>query len=202
MKIYFSAASPFVRKCLVCAIELGLDERIERLAAAAHPINRDRNIVASNPLGKVPTFVTDDGAVLYDSRVICEYLDAIAAGKLFPREGTARWSVLTEQALADGLLDAAILTRYEGAMRPAEYRWSDWTAGQLAKVRSALQVLEANAARYGGRVDIGTIAAGCALGYLDFRFPDIGWRTASPALAGWYEGFAQRPSMQRTLPAG
>src|SRR5664279_571694 len=113
MKILYSAASPFVRKCLVAAHELGQAGRIELVPAAAHPVNRDPSIVAHNPLGKVPTLITDDGAVLYDSRVICEYLNALGDGGLIPREGPQRWQVLTAQSLADGIMDAAVLTRYE-----------------------------------------------------------------------------------------
>ena len=118
MKILYSPASPFVRKCLVAAHELGLDDRIERVPVTAHPVNRDPSIVALNPLGKVPTLLTDDGAVLYDSRVICEYLNAQGDGHLIPSRAPERWQVLTAQSLADGIMDAAVLTRYETAVRP------------------------------------------------------------------------------------
>src|ERR1700727_389130 len=104
MKLYYSATSPFVRKCLVSAHELGLRGRIELLPAAPHPVNRDRALVACNPLGKVPTLVTEDGAVLYDSRVICEYLNALGDGHLIPKQPAARWAALVDQALADGLM--------------------------------------------------------------------------------------------------
>src|SRR5260221_10537422 len=114
MKLFFSPASPFVRKVLVVAIELGMEGRIERLPSAVHPVNRDQAVVAKNPLGQVPTLLLDDGTPLHDSRVICEYLDAQAGGaRLFPAPGAARWQALTEQSVADGLLDAAILSRYE-----------------------------------------------------------------------------------------
>lgn len=202
MKIYFSPASPYVRKCMVVAHELGLAERIEKLPSAASPVNRDQTIVATNPLGKVPTLITDDGAALYDSRVICEYLDAQGGGKLFPREGGLRWQVLTEQALADGLLDAALLARYETFLRPEELRWDAWYKGQLDKVASCLKNIEAVADTLGERVDIGTITFGCGLGYLDFRYPDYDWRSAHPKAAAWYARFSQRPSMQATAPQG
>jgi glutathione S-transferase len=200
MKILYSAASPFVRKCLVAAHELGQAERIELVPAAAHPVNRDKSIVAHNPLGKVPTLITDDGAVLFDSRVICEYLNSQAGGTLIPTDGPQRWVVLTAQSLADGIMDAAVLTRYETAVRPEALRWSDWSVGQLAKVTAALTELEKHAKAFGDRVDVGTIALGCALGYLDFRFASLGWRDTYPGLAAWFERFGARPSMAATRP--
>jgi glutathione S-transferase len=200
LKIYYAAASPFVRKCLVAAHELGLDDRIERVPAAAHPVDRDPSIVAHNPLGKVPTLITDDGAVLYDSRVICEYLNSLADGDLIPRQGPQRWQALTAQSLADGTMDAALLTRYETVARPEALRWSDWSRGQLEKVASALAVLEEQASGFGDRVDIGTIAFGCALGYLDFRFASLAWRDRHPNAAAWYQRFGGRHSMIATRP--
>jgi glutathione S-transferase len=201
MKLFHAPASPFVRKCLVAAAELGLRERIELLPSAAHPVNRDRTIVAHNPLGKIPTLLTDEGAALYDSRVICEYLNALGDGRLLPREGAARWSVLVEQALADGIMDAAVLARYETAVRPEALHWSDWLRGQLEKVESGLDELETRAGRFGNRVDLGTIAFGCALGYLDFRFASLGWRERRPSTAAWFARFDARPSMAATRPA-
>ncbi|TCZ56616.1 glutathione S-transferase N-terminal domain-containing protein [Roseicella aquatilis] len=200
MKIFFAAASPFVRKAVVCAAELGIP--LERIPAAPHPINRDPGVVAQNPLGKIPTAVADDGTVLYDSRVVCEYLDARAGGgRLFPPPGPARWRALTEQALADGLMDAGILLRYEALTRSPEQQSEAWKAGQREKVVSALDVLEGMAAGFGDRLDIGTISIGCALGWLDFRFADLGWRNGRPALAAWFERFEQRPSMAESKPA-
>ena len=134
MKLFFSPTSPYVRKCMVTAHELGLVGRIELLAANAHPVQRDATIIASNPLGKVPTLIADDGRVLYDSRVICEYFDELGGGRLFPRSGAPRWAALTLQSLADGMLDAALLARYETALRPEALRWGDWVTGQLDKV--------------------------------------------------------------------
>lgn len=200
MKLFHSATSPYVRKCLVVAHELGVDGRIERLPAAAHPVNRDASIVAANPLGKVPTFVTDDGTVLYDSRVVCEWLDTTFGPRLIPRDGAARWQALVLQSLADGVLDAAILVRYETFLRPEALRWADWQAGQMDKIHTALQSLEQAPAQLQGRVDIGTLALACALGYLDLRFDAWGWRTRYPAVAAWAAGFMQRPSLQASWP--
>jgi glutathione S-transferase len=196
MQLFFSPTSPYVRKCMVSAHELGLVGRIELLAGNAHPVQRDQTIIARNPLGKVPTLITDDGAVLYDSRVICEYLDDLAGGALFPRTGAQRWSALAMQALADGMLDAALLARYETAVRPEAQRWNDWLAGQLDKVATSLAALEADPARLHGGIDIGTISLGCALGYLDLRFADLNWRARYPKVARWAAVLEQRPSMQ------
>jgi glutathione S-transferase len=200
LKLFHAAASPFVRKCLVAADELGLRDRIELVSAAAHPVKRDAALVAHNPLGKIPTLITNDGAVLYDSRVICEYLNVLGHGELLPRDGPERFTVLVEQALADGIMDAAVLARYEMVARPEPLHWRDWLEGQLAKVTSGLGALEARAAILGERVDLGTIAFGCALGYLDFRFAALGWRDKHPKAAAWFERFGARPSMVATRP--
>ena len=200
MKLFYSQTSPFVRKCLVTAHELGLAPRLELEPAAAHPVNRDRSVVERNPLGKIPTLVTDAGAVFFDSRVICEYLNGLGDGHLLPTVGEARFAILTDQALADGLMDAAVLARYESTLRPEQLRWPDWSGGQMEKVSSALSDFERRAATWGDRMDLGVIALGCALGYLDFRYPEIAWRERSPSLARWYEQFAGRESMTKTRP--
>jgi glutathione S-transferase len=201
MKIYYSVTSPFVRKCLVSAHELGLRERLELVSAAPHPVNRDAALVAVNPLGKVPTLITDEGSVIFDSRVICEYLNTLGDGQLIPAPGLARWRVLTDQTLADGMLDAAVLTRYETNARPEALRWDGWIGGQLEKVSCGLAELERRAGELAGRIDVGTIAIGCALGYLDFRYASMAWRARHPAMAAWYAAFAQRESMKTTQPA-
>jgi glutathione S-transferase len=201
MKIYYSATSPFVRKCLVCAHELGLRERLELVPASPHPVNRDPALVAVNPLGKVPTLITDEGSSIFDSRVICEYLNTLGDGRLIPAAGPARWRVLTDQTLADGILDAAVLTRYETSARPETLRWDAWIRGQLDKVTCGLAELERRAGELAGRIDIGTIAIGCALGYLDLRYASMSWRDRHPATAAWYAELAQRESMASTRPA-
>jgi glutathione S-transferase len=201
MKMIFSPASPFVRKVSVTAAELGLS--IEHLPSVAGPVERDQTIIPQNPLGQVPTFVADDGTVLYDSRVICEYLDAQAGGgRIFPASGPARWRTLVEQSLGDGLLGAALLARYETVLRPEALRWDGWYNGQMDKVRTALEAMQDKAPELGERVDIGTITMGCALGYLDFRYPDMPWREGRTALAEWYARFGARPSMAATRPPG
>ena len=202
MKLYHSPASPFVRKALVAAHELGLADAIEIVPVAMTPVKSVPALNDENPLGKIPALVLDDGTALYDSPVICEYLDTRHDGpRLFPAEGPERWTALRRQALADGLLDAAILCRYETFLRPEERQWADWIEGQQSKFRRALDALEGEAEDFGDTVDIGTISAGCAADYLDFRSLDDGWREGRPRLAAWLEGFEARPSMQATRPS-
>jgi len=182
---------------MVVAHETG--QAIELLSALPRPTNRDPDVAAKNPIGKIPTAVLDDGSALYDSRNITRWLDAQHAGtKLYP-EGEALWPVLRREATADGMLDAAMLVRYETAQRPQELRWPDWIKGQEAKIHAAFEQLESEAASFSG-VDAGLIAIGCAIGFVDFRFPDWGWRQTCPRLATWYEIFVKRPSMQATMP--
>jgi len=200
MKLRYSLTSPYVRKVMVAAYETGVEPRIERIPTAVAPTKPSGEIAAENPLAKVPSMVTEDGQVLFDSPVICEYIDSCHGGaKLFPAEGPARWTALRQQALADGMLDAGLLRRYE-LTRPAGTQWAEWDAGQARKVTQALDALEAEAATLSGPVTIGQIAIACALGYLDFRFDADKWRQGRPRLAAWYDAFAKRPSMTQTVP--
>ena len=207
MKLRYSPTSPFVRKVTVAAYELDLDNRIERIPTSVAPTKRNDDVVRDNPLVKIPALTTDDGLVIYDSPVICEYLDSLAGGaKLFPAEGKPRWLALRQQALGDGILDAAILGRYE-TLRPREFQWQEWTDAQLRKVRGALSALEMECE--GGELrdipegnlpTIGQITIGCALGYLDFRYASEVWRERHRRLGAWYGTFAKRRAMQETVP--
>ncbi len=200
MKLYFSPASPFARKVRVSALELGLAERIELLQISLSPVSPHTDLRQHNPLGKIPALITDEGAALYDSPVICEYLDALAGGaRLWPAAGPARWRALTRQALADGITDAAVLVRYEQAVRPEPLRWAQWIEGQWLKIRTALEALERDSLE--GVFDIGTISVACALGYLDFRFAEEGWRARLPRLAAWYALISERASLAATRPS-
>ena len=200
MKLYYSQNSPFVRKVLVAAIEAGIEDGIERIdCTTTTPIDPDA--VLANPLKKIPALETDGGVTLFDSRVICEYLDTeIGDGTQFPDDAMARWRALRLQALADGVMDAVVLARYEWVLRPEHLRWDDWIAGQMTKVDGALADMEAHAGSFGERIDIGTISIGVAAAYLDFRVAHKDWRSACPALAAWFVGFAERRSMQETKP--
>lgn len=197
MKLYFNPASPFVRKVRVTAHELGLSDRIELTSLSLTPVSPHDGVRSKNPLGKIPTLVTDDGAALFDSPVICEYLDALAGGnRIFPPIGAARWTALRRQALADGIMDAAVLTRYEEAVRPKELRWQNWVDAQFLKIRTALDGLERE--HLESTFDIGTISIACALSYLDLRFAGEGWRTSRPRLAAWTAAISERPSLAAT----
>lgn len=197
MQLYFNPASPFVRKVRVTAHELGISEQIELVSIMLTPVSPHEALRANNPIGKIPALVLDDGTALYDSRVICEYLDALAGGnRIFPAVGPARWTALRRQAIADGIMDAAALTRYEEAVRPKELRWQDWVDGQFLKIRTALDALEHE--NPDGVFDIGTISIACALSYLDLRFASEGWRTSRPRLAAWAAAIGKRPSLAAT----
>ena len=200
MKLIYSTASPYARKVLAVAHEVGLAGAVTTVTASAHPVDRNAEIRAKNPLGQIPTLLLDDGTALHDSRVICEYLDAKGGSSLFGR-GDARWPILVEQSLADGLMAAALLARYAVTARPEDLRWDGWLGGQMGKIEDALDRFEATVAASGERVDIGTISRGCALGYLDFRFGDFDWRASRPNLAAWWSGFSARPSMVATAPS-
>jgi len=205
MKLRYSPNSPYVRKVMVVALETGLEPKIERLPTTVVPTKPNDDLKGENPLMKIPSLMTDDGIVLFDSPVICEYLDTLHGGaKIFPAAGKARWVALRQQALGDGILDAALLARYETAVRPKELQWSDWIAGQMAKIRNGLAALDGKVGEgaLSGPLNIGQITVGCMLGYLDFRYASEGWRERHKALSGWYAEFFKRPSMVATAPPG
>ncbi len=198
MKLRYSPTSPYVRKVNVTALEIGLDQRIERIPTNAFAPSTD--IAQDNPLGKVPALITEGGETLFDSPVICEYLDTLHDGlKLFPPPGGARWRALRRQALGDGILDAGILRLLEGR-RPENEQSASWIARQTAAVARGLDALEDEAEALDGPITIGHISIGCALGWLQFRFPDDDWRKNRPSLARWDETFSRRPSMRETVP--
>jgi glutathione S-transferase len=187
-----------VRKVVVLLHETGQFEDVDLVPTNVWDPATD--VTADNPLGKVPALILGDGAVLFDSPVICEYLDAHHDGvALFPAPGPDRWAALRLQALADGGLDALLLRRMEGLREPGQQSEA-WIARQIAAVDRSFDVLERDAGSLDGCLTIGTIAVGCLLGYRDFRFATDGWRDGRPKLAAWYETFAQRPSMLATIP--
>jgi glutathione S-transferase len=195
MKLRYSTTSPFVRKVHVLAIETGQIDRIELVktntADPASGLNQD------NPLNKVPALALDDGSSLYDSRVICEYLDAQSGGRFFPPAGPARWTALKRQALADGMMDAGVLRMME-SKRPENERSPAWDARQKLKVAQGLDALEAD--HLGPQLDIGTLSIAIVLDYLDFRFKAEDWRNGRPKLAAWHKTFSDRASLKKTLP--
>ncbi len=199
MKLYNVPTSPYGRKVMVTALETGLDKRLEILRT--RPSESGHDLRDQNPLGKIPTLITDDGMVLFDSPVICEYLDGLHDGhKLVPAAGPERWRALRQQAEADGILDAALACRAETARRE-ELRSKGWIAHQTGAMHRALAHLDADVDALSGPPTIGHVTIGCMLGYLDFRFADEDWRHLAPNLSDWFAGFAQRPSMLATIPA-
>jgi glutathione S-transferase len=198
MKLAYSAASPYVRKVTACAIKRGIDDRIERSKIGT----TDPALLQYNPLSKVPTLMTDDGMSIYDSPVICEYLDSIgSAPKLFPAAGPARWRALTQMALGDGILDATQPRRRELTLPQDEGRKS-YIELQQGKVKRAVDLLEKEADTLGALATIGEITIGCALGYLDFRYANEPWRPGHPKLEAWYAKVVKLPPLAETMPVG
>ncbi|HEX3347842.1 MAG TPA: glutathione S-transferase [Acetobacteraceae bacterium] len=196
MKLFYSPTSPYVRKVLACAIERDIERQIELVPTNPHV--SPPALLAANPLSKVPCLITADGVPLFDSPVICEFLDAIEnASPMFPRAGGARWRALRYQAMADGILDAAVARRLEQA-KPQEAARDTFMARQQAAVERTLAELEREPPHT--VPDIGSLAVACALGYLDFRFAHEPWREPHPTLAAWYEGFKETPGIARTVP--
>ncbi len=195
MKLYYSATSPYVRKVLACAIAGGVEGRITRIDTNPHASPPE--LLRDNPLSKVPCLVTGDGLALFDSPVICEYLDSIGDATLFPPSGPARWRALKLQAIGDGIMDAAVARRMDQA-RPAEEARTQFMERQAKAVSRALDVLEADT--LANHLDIGTVSVACALGYLDFRFADDAWREGRPGLTKWYAAMEQRPEIKDTAP--
>ena len=196
MKLYYAPLSPYARKVRACAITREIDKQITLIEVNPHASPAE--LVASNPLSKVPCLITADGVALFDSPVICEYLDSIdGVTVLFPPHGGARWRALKQQAMADGIMDAAIFRRLEGA-KPVEAARTASMDRQAAAVTRTLAELEHDLPHKA--VDIGTISVACALGYLDIRFAHEPWRDATPRLAAWFAAFSENPGIARTAP--
>jgi glutathione S-transferase len=201
MRVHVNPASPFARKVRIVGRETGLIEKLTEIGTAVSPITPNADLAGANPLVKIPALILDDGSALYDSRVICEYLNSVAGAQLFPASGAERWNALRLQSLCDGILDAAVLTRYERAVRPQALQWPDWVSGQMRKIEGGLAALEREQGEWGERFAIGQIGAACVLGYLDFRFAEMDWRAAHPALKRWFEKVSARKSVRDTLPS-
>ena len=201
MKLFWSPRSPFVRKVMVCAHELDIADRIETVYALVSLNKTNPEVMRVNPVGRIPALVTDDGALLYDSHVICEYLDAVHGGaRLFRKDSPGRWDTLRRLALGDGMLETGVLWRSE-LTRPAAQQSPAMLGAFEQKTISALAAVERDDFdRAPGDIDIGDIAIGCSLGYLDFRYPQLAWRDRAPRAARWFESFGARPSMQKTRP--
>lgn len=201
MKLLSSPSSPYVRKVMITATLKGVASRIELSPTNTNVVDEALN--QKNPLAKIPCLVTDSADAIFDSHVICEYLDSLAPSPvLFPKSGSERWRALTLGALGDGILDAAILLVYEKRFRPEGFAVKAWTDRQQAKIDQAVDHLEATPPALGADPDYGHITVACALGYLDFRHGGA-WRTGHPKMVAWLDGFAKAvPAFEATRPVG
>lgn len=198
LRLHWSPRSPYVRKVMVCAHELNLVERLELVRSVAAMLKPNARLMQDNPLSKIPTLVLDDGFALFDSAVICEYLDELAGGSLFPRQGAHKWRALRWHAFGDGLLDALILWRNE---REREVALPALVGAFDLKTRACLRQLDHEAQALSEQpLSIGHIAVGCALGYLDDRFGALDWGSMAPRLARWFAEIGARPSFRATQP--
>ena len=200
MRLFSSPTTPFGRKATVLMIAAGLADRVVVVQASGTPLDPGTMPVAQNPLGKIPALELEDGRAIYDSRVICRYFDHLAGTRLY-LEGEALWDVLTLEATAHGVTEAALLMAYEGRLRPEEIRYEPWVEGQWQKVARTLDAVESRwMDLLEGPLTAAHVAMGCALGYLDFRHYARGWRDGHPRLSAWEAAFAARPAMQATKP--
>ncbi|KAA3625954.1 MAG: glutathione S-transferase [Proteobacteria bacterium] len=198
MQLRYSPTSPYVRKVRVLAIETRMDEVIDLVPTDPH--DPDTNLGDVTPLAKVPALITDDGFVVFDSPVICEYLDGAHGGaRLVPVATPSRWHVLRLQSIGDGIMDAAVGAVME-ARRPEDQRSPDFVAKEEKRVRRAVTWLEENFSELQGDFNLGQISVACALSYLDFRLPQLDWRGSAPRLSAWHETVSQRDSMRQTAP--
>lgn len=200
MKLFYSPASPFVRKVVVLLDELGKTDAVERVEVSTTVLASDPALVAANPLARLPSLVREDGITLHDSRVITAYLDDLYQGGMYPT-GSSRWEALTLESTGDGMMDSAVAMVYETRLRAPEQVSEEMIEAQWAKVARGLDALESHwMSNLSGPIGIGHISVACALGYLDLRHGDRNWREGRLALAAWFETFAARPSMQASKP--
>ena len=200
MKLYYSPSSPYARKVRVVAIETKLDKKIEMVNVALTPVAPNADVDKHNPIGKIPA-LSVKGIDLFDSPVICEYLDSQHKGrKLFPRKGRDRWVALRQQAMADGLLDAALLARYEGALRPEDKRWPDWSQGQMKKINGVLDQLEAEAKSLKGKPPSAPSRSPARSAISTCASPTWAGASKHPKLAKWFAATSKIPSIKATVP--
>lgn len=203
MKLYYAAASPFVRKVLIALHETNLLDQVELMPVTISPIVPGDIVPARNPLGKIPCLELPDGTALYDSRVITRYLSSLApATNLYP-EDDSLWDALTLEATADGIMDAAVSMIYERRIRPEENVYEPFLDAQWLKIDRALTALETRwMTQLNEQKNLPVLAVAAALGYVDFRHDDRNWRDAHPALAAWEAEIRERPSLAATVPVG
>lgn len=197
MKLYFANTSPYARKARMVILEKGLSDQVETIFQ--NPFEDSPDLKSANPLGKVPALIDDYGKALYDSPVICAFLDTLLPSPRLVPDGPAHWQILSAEALADGILDAAFAIVME-RRRPEEQQSPMWLDRWETAIRRSVSAVETDLSAYTGALTLAQIALGAALGYLDFRLPDIDWRTDNPAVTAWFGKFSQRPSMLATDP--
>lgn len=199
MQLMMSPTSPFVRKCRVLLREANLLDTVEEVTVATNPIDTDRGVAAANPVAKIPVLLRTHGPAIYDSRVICRFLNEHAGTDFYPEKRL--WETLTLEATADAIMESAISIFYEGKFRDPQHVSQDWMDGQWAKIARAVTALEDRwMSHLNGPLDMGQIAAACALEYLDLRHAARDWRAGHPELVRWIDGFGQRASMKATVP--
>ncbi len=196
MQLIGGLGSPYVRKVRGALAELGMTDQVELVPSSGQPGTLNQETSGKNPVGKIPALIMPDGQPLFDSRMIIRFLNDKAGGSLYT---AGDWGQVRRESTAEGMLDAGLILRFETFARPEELRWQGWIDGQSLKVNQCLDTLNKDAA-LPTQVDAASVTAGCGLGYLDFRFPDWGWRNGRDGLAAWYETFSQRPSMAVTGP--
>jgi len=197
MQLIYSATSPYARKVRMLVIEKGLTDRVE--VVVANPLQDPPELLVANPLAKVPALIVEPGFTLFDSPLLCAYLDSLSAPRLIPEAGPERWQVLRREALADGITDAAVSSVMEGR-RIESQRSPEWLARWRSAILRGVVELEKEAEVLGARFDLGAIASAAALAYLDFRLPQIDWRAQAPGLSAWLEAVRGRDSFASTVP--
>ncbi len=197
MILRYSTTSPYVRKVSIVIIESGLQSSVQNVFT--NPWDPGTDLPESNPIGKVPALITDSGLAIFDSPVICEYLDSLGEKEFFPADSKERWTALRQQAIGDGILDAAVGRIIEGK-KPAEFQYQPTLDRYQSVISRSLDTLEREVADLAGDLTIGHITVGCVLGYLDFRFASEDWRVSRKQLKEWYDEISSRPSFQQTEP--
>lgn len=199
MKLIQSPASPFARKARIVIRETGLTSRVEEVnPGAVTPVSNNVSVNTMNPLGMIPALQLDDGSTLFDSTIICEYLNKVAGGSLYPADDDSYFKSRKLESLCDGILDLSVSLRYETALRPENLRWSEYVEFSNEKIERALDQLDAECENFSPTLTIGEITAACVLGYRDFRFGDINWRSSRTKLDKWFATMQQRESIIQT----
>lgn len=201
LKLFYSDRSPYVRKVMVTLHEVNLFENVEIVSVRTNPLGVVEDLVDVSPLGKIPTLVLPDGTTIFDSRVICSYLNSIGKSDLYLAKENLKWSIKTAEANFDGILDAALLMVYEHRYRQDIYQNAEWLENLWKKIERTLDFYNNSSSKIlSGSLNMGQISLGCALGYLDYRHNNRNWRAKNQYLRDWFAEFSERLSMRNTIP--